>query len=280
MTITVESAIQMRWSIIPVRLDKRPFFRLLPWDRERQKHTWKPFQQRQATIEELTRWRAAKPAAYGLVTGEFSGRVTFDFDGEDGKKLADAWGIQPHRRTGSGGLHWDVQWPGFLVPTLNGKTLVELGEKWPGLDIKGDGGYCVIVGVNEKGPGERVGYRAWRRASALPSEGPSGLPESQRVVFVRPCGPRASEDFDYIYSQCPSPRRLGGKRPRRMLNSTRDQKRSPIDITAGVARFRSDWRNHLRLDTVQRSRNFRIGQHRRHWNRLGNTYRLTSCWVA
>ncbi len=37
--------------------------------------------------------------------------IAFDFDGAKGLELARQWGISAHRRSGSGGLHWDVQHP-------------------------------------------------------------------------------------------------------------------------------------------------------------------------
>src|SRR5205807_3368381 len=35
--------------------------------------------------------------------------------------------------------------------TLNSKSKKELGERWPGLDIRGDGGYAVFCGKNTEG---------------------------------------------------------------------------------------------------------------------------------
>jgi hypothetical protein len=113
----------------------------------------------------MDNWDKASPPAYGIVTRGISGVVTFDFDGERGRKLASEWGVRPHRKTGSGGLHWDVGYPGHYVPTLNGKAKEELGLRWPGLDIKGDGGYAVAVGRNKNGR-----YRWLRDIDADPPE--------------------------------------------------------------------------------------------------------------
>jgi putative DNA primase/helicase len=60
-------------------------------------------------------------------------------------------GISPHRQTGSGGFHCDFEHPGWHVPTLNSKSKKELGERWPGLDIRGDGGYAIFCGKNASG---------------------------------------------------------------------------------------------------------------------------------
>ncbi len=154
-TLTAKDLWDVGCSIIPVNLDKRPAWSLLPqkFDEtaKRMKGEWKPFQERRPNAGEMTRWSKATPPAFAIVTGEISGRITFDFDGEQGVKLAQSWGIHPHRRTGSGGLHLDVVHPGWFVPTLNGKSKQELGRRWPGLDVKGDGGYVVAIGRNEKG---------------------------------------------------------------------------------------------------------------------------------
>ena len=110
-------------SIIPVLATKKP---ALP--------SWKQYQTVRPTTDELQQWQASKPAAYAFITGAISGRVTFDFDGDKGVELAERWGIRPHRKTGSGGLHLDVKHPGWAVPTLNCRTDRSLGQRWPGLD--------------------------------------------------------------------------------------------------------------------------------------------------
>src|ERR1700737_43272 len=145
-------------SVIPVKVDKKPAWNLLPqkFDESKQqmRGEWKSFQERKPTPDEVSRWVGANVPAFAIVTGRISDRITFDFDGEAGVALAQRWGIQPHRKTGSGGLHLDVEYPGWFVPTLNSKAKLELGRRWPGLDVKGDGGYCIAIGRNEKGPYE------------------------------------------------------------------------------------------------------------------------------
>src|SRR5229473_2462420 len=109
--ITPMNALERGCSIIPIGLDKKPYFELLPKGPD-QKATWKPYQHRLASADEVQSWMRANPPAYAIVTGKISDRVTFDFDGEAGRQLALKWGIRPHRKTGSGGLHWDVRHPG------------------------------------------------------------------------------------------------------------------------------------------------------------------------
>jgi hypothetical protein len=144
--LSAADLISRGYSIIPTRLDKKPHWDLLPKGADG-KPSWKEYQEWQPHPEEIAAWDKASPPAYAIVTGRISEVVTFDFDGEPGRKLAQRWGIRPHRETGSGGLHWDVRHPGFYVPTLNGKAKEDLGRRWSGLDVKGDGGYAVALGA-------------------------------------------------------------------------------------------------------------------------------------
>jgi hypothetical protein len=103
-------------------------------------------------MADLRSWESSlRPAGYAIVTGVISGRITFDFDGPKGAELVRLWGIHPHRKTGRGGFHWDITHPGWYVPTLNGKAKQELGDRWEGLDVKGDGGYAIAMGRNQTG---------------------------------------------------------------------------------------------------------------------------------
>jgi hypothetical protein len=113
---------------------------------------WKKFQEELPTAEQLRQWdREFRPARWGLVTGALAGVIVADFDGEKGIELMHKWGINPHLRTGSGGFHAYLQHPGWHVPTLNSKS-GKFSWPWPGLDIRGDGGFAVALGSNCKGP--------------------------------------------------------------------------------------------------------------------------------
>jgi hypothetical protein len=113
---------------------------------------WKQFQEQLPTVEQLRGWeREFRPARWGLVTGELAGIVVVDFDGDKGRELMQKWDIKPHLRTGSGGFHCYVQHPGWRVPTLNAKSS-RVSWRWPGLDIRGDGGFAVLLGRNSNGP--------------------------------------------------------------------------------------------------------------------------------
>ncbi|GCF07330.1 hypothetical protein KDI_08940 [Dictyobacter arantiisoli] len=60
--------------------------------------------------------------------------------------------MNPHVHTGSGGYHVYFKHPGWHVPTLNSISKKELGDRWPGLDIRADGGYGAFCGGNTNGP--------------------------------------------------------------------------------------------------------------------------------
>jgi hypothetical protein len=91
------------------------------------------------------------PAGWAVITGQISGIVTLDFDGEAGRDLILQLNLRPHRRTGSGGFHVDVVHPGWHVPTYNVKSNRSMGHRWRGLDVRGDGGYAVFLGRNHSG---------------------------------------------------------------------------------------------------------------------------------
>jgi putative DNA primase/helicase len=139
-TESVSTAIQYGWSVIPVAANKRPTI-----------STWKPYQERHPTPEELSAWDKRDPAAWAVVTGSVSGIVILDFDGKGGAETMRMLGLDPHVRTGSGGYHVYFRHPGWTVATLNCKSKREIGERWPGLDIRADGGYAVFAGRNQSG---------------------------------------------------------------------------------------------------------------------------------
>ena len=138
--MNVAEAVARGWSIIPTNTNKQPLVT-----------SWKPYQTRKPTDEELAAWSKRSPQSWAVITGAISGIITLDFDGAAGIATMQALKLQPHRRTPSGGFHVDFKHPGFRVPTLNSKTKRELGEKWPGLDIRADGGYACFTGRTDKG---------------------------------------------------------------------------------------------------------------------------------
>jgi hypothetical protein len=134
----VEDAVRRGWSIFPCNIRKKPVV-----------SKWKPFQKTAPGLDQVRAWASEyDPPAWATVTGAVSGIVVEDFDGASGLETMKRFGVQPHVKTGSGGYHHYLQHPGFHVPTLNGKTALELGKLYPGLDIRADGGYAVFFGHN------------------------------------------------------------------------------------------------------------------------------------
>jgi putative DNA primase/helicase len=157
-------AYELGRSIIPTNLDKRPAVK-----------EWKPFQTARPTPDQIQSWAKTGPAGWAQITGAVSNIVTLDFDGPAGSETLRKLGLNPHRKTPSGGYHVDFEYPGWRVKTLNHESAPELGRRWPGLDIRGDGGYVVFAGRSDKGSYE------WLRS---PDPDPlSILPEDLRRDF-------------------------------------------------------------------------------------------------
>lgn len=109
---------------------------------------WRDFQGRQPTRKELETWfRTDHGRGVAVVTGAISGVVALDFDNPHGIKHLRELGVKPHTRTPGGGYHVLFRHPGRYVRTLNSKTSQQLGSQYPGLDIRGDGGYIICAGT-------------------------------------------------------------------------------------------------------------------------------------
>lgn len=99
----------------------------------------------------IRRWFRQYPKLnIGIRTGAVSGLVVVDLDGDDGLISWAGYDRDEHRHdptllaiTGSGGLHYFFQHPGFHVPNSAGK----IGE---GVDIRGDDGYVVAAPSTHK----------------------------------------------------------------------------------------------------------------------------------
>jgi hypothetical protein len=140
-------------SLIAVGANKKP------WGR------WKARQTERATADELRAWADdRRTAGFAVVTGAISSLVVLDFDGDEGVRLIERLGLDPHVATGRGGYHVRLRHPGHRVATQNGKVTALLKAKWPGLDIRADGGYAFEWGASEFGP-----YRTLRDLSRLVS---------------------------------------------------------------------------------------------------------------
>jgi hypothetical protein len=86
-----------------------------------------------------------------VVCGGVSGVIVLDFDGPDGMETMKRLGLKPDVLTPNGGAHVYLRHPGWRVPTLNAKAKKKLGQLWPGLDIRADGGYAIFFGRNQAG---------------------------------------------------------------------------------------------------------------------------------
>ena len=112
---------------------------------------WKAFQSKLPTPLDISTWDSRfNPERWGVVTGELSGVIGIDFDGDKGIAQMKAWGLKPSVESGSGGAHVYVQHPGWYVPTMNSKTGKNTWP-FPGVDVRGDGGFIVLLGSNSNG---------------------------------------------------------------------------------------------------------------------------------
>lgn len=129
------------WSVIPVRINKRPAI-----------DSWKGFQRTRASVVQVREWKKKlRPKGWAVITGTISSLIVLDFDGDVGNATLRKLGFNPHVKTGGRGHHIYIEYPGFRIPTLNGKTKEALARLYPGMDIKADGGYAIFCGVNESG---------------------------------------------------------------------------------------------------------------------------------
>src|SRR6266853_6665075 len=150
----LEALERYQWSVFPLDQHKCPpqVGGVYP-DGTPKRLSWKPYQSRRASKDMVLTWtQQYRPSAWAVITGALSGVIVLDFDGSAGKRQLDLLGLTAHVHTGSGGYHVYFKHPGRFVKTLNGKSKQELGHRWPGLDIRGDGGYAAFCGHNEQGP--------------------------------------------------------------------------------------------------------------------------------
>lgn len=152
-------------AVLPVDAEKTPLVE------------WKEYQRRAPTREEILDWiRAFGERIWGWVrvTGARGGVIVVDLDGAAAAHAA-TWGVEPHVRTGSGGYHLILAHPGWPVRTVNSKTGKRHGEQFPGVDIRGDGGYSLI-----QGGADGLRYEWLRGADPDPLD---VLPEPMRRFF-------------------------------------------------------------------------------------------------
>jgi hypothetical protein len=172
---------QQGWSMVPsTGPQKSPCVR------------WKQYQTTPASADQLRRWdKEFHPARWGVVTGRVSGLVAVDFDGEAGHRYLKEWALQPHVRTGSRGFHVYFQHPGWPVPTLNAKTSKRTWP-FPGVDVRGDGGFVALLGRNQNGPYRIVRDIVPEPFDRLPQQLRDFLRAPEPKPLVIPAAPRPS----------------------------------------------------------------------------------------
>jgi putative DNA primase/helicase len=164
---TAEEMLVRGWSVIPVRADKRP---AIP--------SWKEWQWTRPSVSQVREWtRKLRPKAWAVVCGAISGIFALDFDGRAGNGTLKTLGLLPHVRTGSGGYHAYVEHPGFKILTINSKAKEKLARIYPGMDIRGDGGYAIFTGTNNAGS-----YESLRPPDPVPFD---SLPAELRELLTK-----------------------------------------------------------------------------------------------
>lgn len=106
---------------------------------------WKEYQNRLPTVEEVTKWKVlygSKIAGWAMPTGLASGIIALDFDGDLGVKTLKELGLKANVKTAGDGYHVWLDAPDYPVRT-GAKD-----SRWPGMELKGDGGYVVVIGDN------------------------------------------------------------------------------------------------------------------------------------
>jgi hypothetical protein len=152
---------------------------------------WKPLQLMPSPAEQIILWsQALSPRSWAIVTGPVSGRIVLDGDGAAGAEWLKKWGYCSHVKSGSGGNHTHFTYPGTWVKTMNSKSTKDW--PWPGLDVRGNGGYAVTIGQSRYGTYEQL--RAFDELESFAS-----LPADFRQVILKPApqekNPQPAADY-------------------------------------------------------------------------------------
>ncbi|MBB6016932.1 bifunctional DNA primase/polymerase [Deinococcus radiopugnans] len=210
------------WSILPVQANgaraKQPHPILVATGhtrtvKQRKAPSWAALQRTRPTVSDVETW-FGEPAGKGIavITGALSGVVVLDLDGEAGELLRKRMGWNPHVRTGSGGYHLYLRHPGSPVRTVSAKVAGVLGQEWPGLDIRGDGGYAILPpSHNAAGTYEQLrSFDDLENMEILPSELRQLLNAQEASPSTRPpVGAKQPVQSDELpVTQSASPERL------------------------------------------------------------------------
>jgi len=115
------------FSVIPLRANKKP---IIDWDE---------FQRRRATEEEITAWFKDGKNNIGIVCGKISNLIVLDVDGPVGQTFINSVEIPLTAvvRTSQTKNHFY-----FLYPQGE-KSIRNFTRKFPGIDLRGEGGYAM-----------------------------------------------------------------------------------------------------------------------------------------
>lgn len=123
--------IRSGWSVIPQQQDRSGYF------------PWREFQSRRPTKGEVQGWAMSYPnAMWAVVTGQVSGVLVLDFDGDEGLATMESLGLKPLVRTPGGGAHVYVHAPDFAV---RGNARVDQAQ-FPNMDLRADGQLATFYG--------------------------------------------------------------------------------------------------------------------------------------
>ncbi len=182
--------LSLGFSVIPLKArDKRPAL-----------SSWKPYQDRRATAEEVRGWfDGGVDLNIGIVTGAVSEIVAVDGDSLEAVNWLQGNHPSPMRTRTGKGKHFFFRHPGVVI-----KNNVKLGGM--ALDVRGDGGYVVAPGsihpngamYEEEGswaPGATLPMfqPAWLGAKVVPLPRPSQSDGDTRVVAYLDSVPGAVE---------------------------------------------------------------------------------------
>lgn len=151
--------LSMGMSVIPLKArDKRPAL-----------NSWKPYQERRATVDEVRSWfDGGVDLNIGIVTGAVSQIVAVDGDSLDAVNWLHVTHPSPMRTRTGKGKHFFFRHPGVVI-----KNNVKLGGM--ALDVRGDGGYVVAPGSIHPNGAMYEEEGNWAPGATLPMFQPAWL---------------------------------------------------------------------------------------------------------
>lgn len=132
---------------------------------------WRRWQTEAQAPEEVA--QLGHGSVYGVVSGARAGFAVIDADGPEGMATLERLGLVPHVLT-PGGAHVWVEHPGHKVKTV----ARPFPDKYPGIDIRGDGGIAWAAGRSTKG--------VYTPAGEWPPKPVSLSPEAAADLFPPP----------------------------------------------------------------------------------------------